>query len=138
MREKKNSVSTNKIKHQTITYNGDVKSLVDDYRKLQRKYKNLKIENNHLKKDLEDTSRYTRNVSVSAFTKYMKIENPDYYKALKNKERKNTDKKLLAIFDEKNSSKEEDLFFEMFKVKEKKFLNILDDVMDNRYKNMGR
>lgn len=119
--------------NKTVVYTGDVKKLIEEYKKLEKHCEKLEIENNRLKSDLKNNSRYIEDISMEAFVKYLRVENPEYYKALKVLENPNNNINLIELFGYERPSKEDEVNFEMYNIKKRKFNNILNNLIKEKY-----
>lgn len=127
-----NLINKNK-NYRTIEFTGDVKTLMEDYEELKREHNKLEVENRKLKRSLSDISQYAEEVSMDAFTRYMKVENPEYYNVIKIFDEPGAVERFLSVFNPNGPSKEEKIYYDMYKMKRNRFNNIVNSVINNKY-----
>lgn len=134
MKEKSSEDIINKDKkNRTITFTGDVKVLVEENRKLQKENIKLKEQNQKLKKDFENMAKVSKEIALEAFKGYLGTENTRDYEAIKNIEDNKRKNSLMMLFNNSDDFEEDQLRYKMFKLKENKFINFLNNAIKNRY-----
>ncbi|MDU2109036.1 MAG: hypothetical protein E7G36_00140 [Peptoniphilus rhinitidis] len=130
----KKSIKINKNKNnRTITFTGDVKVLVEENRKLQKENIKLKEQNQKMKKDFENMAEVSKKIALEAFKEYLGTENTRDYEAIKNIEDNKRKNSLMMLFNNSDDFEEDQLRYKMFKLKENKFINFLNNAIKNRY-----
>lgn len=128
----KKSIKINK-NNRTITFTGDVKVLVEENRKLQKENIKLKEQNQKMKKDFENMAEVSKKIALEAFKEYLGTENTRDYEAIKNIEDNKRKNSLMMLFNNSDDFEEDQLRYKMFKLKENKFINFLNNAIKNRY-----
>lgn len=126
------SIKINK-NNRTITFTGDVKVLVEENRKLQKENIKLKEQNQKMKKDFENMAEVSKKIALEAFKEYLGTENTRDYEAIKNIEDNKRKNSLMMLFNNSDDFEEDQLRYKMFKLKENKFINFLNNAIKNRY-----
>lgn len=128
------NIKINKNKNnRTITFTGDVKVLVEENRKLQKENIKLKEQNQKMKKDFENMAEISKEIALEAFKEYLGTENTRDYEAIKNIEDNKRKNCLMMLFNNSDDFEEDQLRYKMFKLKENKFINFLNNAIKNRY-----
>lgn len=119
--------------NKTVVYTGDVKKLIEEYKYLKNLCEELELENSKLKSNLENNSKHIEDISMEAFVKYLRVENPEYYKALKVLNKPNNSTDFLELFGDGRPSKEDEVNYELYNIKKRKFNNILNNLIEEKY-----